>query len=138
MAQEAKPRICKECGRLLPIDAFEPNRYENGIPSVWRSECKECRKNAKPFPRIPERKKREYVSNHPQPKIGEDFYCRICDRTITIQQNRDVNLDHDHTTGEIRGWICNRCNTGLGNFRDNISVLKRAIRWLQRTLMSLF
>lgn len=133
MAQEAKPRICKECQRLLPITAFERNR-----PSVWRSECKECRKNAKPFPNISNKKRREYEEQHPKPKIGEEFYCRVCDRTITIQQNRDINLDHSHTTGDIRGWVCNRCNTGLGNFRDNVSVLERAIRWLKGTLMSLF
>ena len=45
MAQEAKPRICKECKRLLPIEAFERNR-----PSVWRSECKECRASKKAIP----------------------------------------------------------------------------------------
>ena len=130
MAQEAKPRICKGCKRLLPIEAFERNR-----PSVWRSECKECRASKKA---IPAKVRREYEKQHPRPKIGEEFYCKVCDRTITIQSKRDVNLDHDHTTGDIRGYICNRCNTGLGNFRDNISILDRAIRWLKGTLMSFF
>jgi len=23
-------------------------------------------------------------------------------------------LDHNHITGEIRGWLCNRCNIALG------------------------
>ena len=133
MAQSARPRICKECKKRKPITEFEQNR-----PSVWRSECKECRRNAKPFPNIPAREKRKYVAVHPQPKIDDEFYCRICERTITIQTTRDANLDHDHQTGEIRGWICNRCNTGLGNFRDNVSLLQRAIRWLKGTLMSLF
>ncbi len=133
MAQEAKPRICKKCGELKPIDAFERNR-----PNVWRSECKECRKNSKPFPSIPNKAKREYEDKYPKPKIGDEFYCKVCDKTITIQTTRDVNLDHNHETGEIRGYICNRCNTGLGNFRDNISLLKRAIRWLKGTLLSYF
>jgi hypothetical protein len=132
MAQEVKPRICKECGRLLPINAFERNR-----PSVWRSECKECRKNNKPFPNIPNKAKREYETKHPKPKIGDEFYCKVCERTITIQTTRDVNLDHDHKTGEIRGYICNRCNTGLGNFKDNIFLLRQAIRWLKGTLLFL-
>lgn len=130
MAQEAKPRICKKCRRLLPIDAFERNR-----PSVWRSECKECRTYKKG---IPSKARKEYEAEHPKPQIGEEFYCKVCERTITIQTTRDVNLDHDHRTGEIRGYICNRCNTGLGNFDDNIPILKRAIEWLKGTLAFLF
>ncbi len=126
MAQEAKPRICKKCRRLLPIDAFERNR-----PSVWRSECKECRAYKKA---IPAKVRREYETKHPKPQIGEEFYCKVCERTITIQTTRDVNLDHDHKTGKIRGYICNRCNTGLGNFDDNITILKRAIEWIKGTL----
>ena len=85
MAQEAKPRICKGCKRLLPIEAFERNRS-----SVWRSECKECRASKKA---IPAKVRREYEKQHPRPKIGEEFYCKVCDRTITIQSKRDVNLD---------------------------------------------
>ena len=130
MAQEAKPRICKECGRLLPIDAFERNR-----PNVWRSECKECGASKKA---IPAKLSREYEAKHPRPKIGEEFYCQVCDRTIVVQRNRDVNLDHNHETGDIRGWICNRCNTGIGNLRDSVSILRRAIKWIKGTLMTLF
>ena len=130
MAQEAKPRICKGCGRLLPIDAFERNR-----PNVWRSECKECRSSKKA---IPSKVRREYEAKHPRPKIGEEFYCRVCDRTIVVQGNRDVNLDHSHETGDIRGWICNRCNTGIGNLRESVSILRRAIKWIKGTLTSLF
>lgn len=128
MAQEAKPRECKRCKRILPIEAFERNR-----PNVWRSECKECRAYKKP---IPKRLKREYEAKHPRPKVGDNFYCRVCENTFTIQNTRDVNLDHDHKTGRIRGYICNRCNTGLGNFDDNIAILERAIEWIKGTLMS--
>ncbi len=130
MAQEAKPRIRKGCGRLLPIDAFERNR-----PDVWRSECKEYRASKKA---ISSKVRREYEAKHPRPKIGEEFYCRVCDRTIVVQRNRDVNLDHNHETGDIRGWICNRCNTGIGNLRESVSILRRAIKWIKGTLMSLF
>lgn len=84
MAQEAKPRICKACQKLLPIEAFERNR-----PSVWRSTCKECRAYKKP---IPTKARRAYEEKHPRPKVGDQFFCRICEKTITLQSNRDVNL----------------------------------------------
>lgn len=124
--QSSEPRICKKCRRRLPIEAFERNR-----PNVWRSTCKECRKGKKS---IPAEARRSYEAQHPRPQIGSDFYCRICERTITIENNRDVNLDHDHATGEIRGWICNNCNTGIGALNDDVNLLKRSIRWLEGSL----
>ena len=36
-------------------------------------------------------------------------------------------IDHDHDTGEFRGWLCNNCNTGLGAMGDTIEGLERAI-----------
>jgi hypothetical protein len=40
--------------------------------------------------------------------------------------------DHDVQTDLIRGWICQRCNTGLGMFGDGIEGLLRAITYLER------
>jgi hypothetical protein len=39
-------------------------------------------------------------------------------------------FDHDHTTGKIRGLLCNCCNTGLGMFEDSVEALTRAVRYL--------
>ena len=41
-------------------------------------------------------------------------------------------VDHNHSTGKIRGLLCNICNAGLGGFRDSIPTLKRAILYLER------
>lgn len=39
-------------------------------------------------------------------------------------------LDHDHETNEFRGWICERCNTGLGKLGDNIDGVTKALNYL--------
>jgi hypothetical protein len=39
--------------------------------------------------------------------------------------------DHCHTTGKVRGILCNFCNTGLGLFKDNILILQEAIKYLE-------
>jgi hypothetical protein len=42
-------------------------------------------------------------------------------------------MDHDHQKECFRGWICERCNIGLGKFGDNIEGLTKAIDYLKRT-----
>jgi len=42
-------------------------------------------------------------------------------------------IDHSHQTGMVRGLLCNRCNVGLGFFRENQSSLANAIQYLQKS-----
>ena len=51
------------------------------------------------------------------------------------------HVDHDHSCCStrktscgkcLRGLLCSRCNIGLGNFGDDISVLVRAAEYLRR------
>lgn len=41
-----------------------------------------------------------------------------------------MHVDHDHDTGEVRGLLCVNCNTGLGFFFDNVSFIKKGIKYL--------
>jgi len=61
------------------------------------------------------------------PYPDEDYVCPICQET-----NQKWYLDHDWKTGEFRAYLCNKCNSGLGLFRDNIDNLNRAISYLSR------
>lgn len=63
--------------------------------------------------------------------------CEICGKKMERPtkgrgQGLDVvAVDHDHETGEIRGLICNACNKGLGFFKDNVELLKKATEYLE-------
>ena|SRR6187551_851002 len=50
--------------------------------------------------------------------------CAICGRY------KKLVVDHDHTTGEVRGLLCKACNIGLGYFRENLFSLRGAIDYL--------
>lgn len=49
--------------------------------------------------------------------------CAICE---IVPTGRRLAVDHDHTTGVVRGLLCANCNRGIGNFRDNADLLALA------------
>jgi hypothetical protein len=53
--------------------------------------------------------------------------CAICG----VAEPRHV--DHDHVSGAVRGLLCFNCNGGLGQFRDDPTLLLAAVDYLQRT-----
>ena len=53
--------------------------------------------------------------------------CKICSRSTPR-----LVVDHDHTTGKVRGLLCTRCNTSLGQLGDNVSGLSKAIQYLRK------
>lgn len=61
--------------------------------------------------------------------VEQDGKCAIC--SIDVAES-EACIDHDHKTGEIRGLLCTRCNTGLGFFGDDFSVLMNAARYLNK------
>jgi hypothetical protein len=58
--------------------------------------------------------------------------CSIC-KTEDTGFNKRFSVDHCHTEGHVRGLLCQPCNTGLGLFKDNQSVLLEAVQYLIRT-----
>lgn len=61
--------------------------------------------------------------------IDQDNACAICNRHINdLPKNLDV--DHDHITGEVRGLLCGKCNMGLGYFQDDIDIMNKAISYI--------
>ena len=41
-------------------------------------------------------------------------------------------LDHNHKSGEVRGYLCESCNTGIGRFDDDIHQIENAIEWVRK------
>lgn len=66
----------------------------------------------------------------------QNYKCKLCNRKIVIGHNYKkgvlfANLDHCHKTQIVRGVLCNECNQGLGKFKDDIDLLKKAIKYLK-------
>lgn len=54
--------------------------------------------------------------------------CAVCYSELV--PGRTTVVDHDHKTGRVRGFLCQRCNVVLGMAGDDPGVLRSAIRYL--------
>lgn len=61
-------------------------------------------------------------------ELVETGKCHICGSS----GEGEFHVDHDHSTGAVRGLLCKRCNFGIGWFRDSPELLARAIHYLTR------
>ena len=120
-------RRCVQCNEIKDITCFP---YREASHKARRKECRECNKESAALLR---KLKRE----NPFPNAKE-YKCPCCLRTEKeIRKNggwpdRTIwVLDHNHTTKEFRGWICDNCNVAIGRFADSVSSLKKAINYLK-------
>lgn len=58
--------------------------------------------------------------------------CAICFQPETDKVKKFLSVDHDHTTGKVRGLLCSRCNKSIGAFEDNVVFLSNAIKYLKQ------
>lgn len=56
--------------------------------------------------------------------------CAICGSREPRNQHGYLSIDHDHTTGAVRGILCDPCNNGIGRLRDDPAIAARAADYL--------
>lgn len=133
----ADTKECISCGITKPISAFE---WQKDRPNP-RKKCQACRHSERDYTKEYEyrnkKRKEQYWADPDKArqvwekvKYGvckEDFEyscCWICGSKVRLC------IDHNHETGNVRGLLCTKCNTGLGMFEDNPVKLERAIEYL--------
>ena len=53
--------------------------------------------------------------------------CAVCSNVL---EDGVFHVDHFHDTGQVRGLLCGKCNTGLGQFNDSPALLIAAAEYL--------
>lgn len=95
------------------------NKKRNGLDS-WCRACRATYRNG-----ICRGKFRDVISDAQLQELKNSTKeCVICGTEGTLV------VDHDHTTGKVRGMLCNHCNRGLGHFRDDPTLLEFAAQYL--------
>lgn len=157
MGMDSK-KHCNGCQQDKPVAEFSP-RIRNG-KTIFRARCKTCESAAtakyrKTHPEWWKERKAAYYARNPQARLFEKWrrfarqnglppdevveyikshngLCDICGEKSNDETHSELHLDHCHATNGIRGRLCNRCNIGLGQFRDNPSLLLKAVEYLSR------
>jgi hypothetical protein len=145
-------KLCPWCNKNLPLNCFTPGKhYHGGISSyckICRAEKEQERRKTKPAQKsVKEYKVRNKIKtknyelkrkfnisleDYNNLLQNQKFSCAICNKQKSDKLNRLLAVDHCHITGKIRGLLCTNCNMGIGNFQDNLDLLKIAIKYLEK------
>jgi hypothetical protein len=126
---------CSKCGIEKPLSEFNSDKRKK---DGKYTSCKTCHSlSAKTWQKKnPEKVKNarwlrefgvsfEFIENL---KVKQNNCCAICKKELNL--NVKAHIDHCHTTGKVRGILCQKCNQGLGLFYDSIQALTNAIEYI--------
>lgn len=132
---------CTVCSTWKVLNEFR-TRSDNGNK---KGECIACEKERKIEYYSLERRQRErkcaefkarYRIDHDeydQLLIKQQGKCAICgtgDPSGNSGRFKYFSVDHCHTTGVVRGLLCNHCNRGIGMLQDSPDILLKAHDYL--------
>ena len=139
-----KTKVCKTCDVEKPLNEFKKGK---GYKEGYRPNCIPCcnaydldnyhkHKHKKPYNYEKDKDNKlraAYGISYAEYTImleAQQGACAICGTTSTGKR-KAFHVDHCHTTGKVRGLLCGNCNSGIGNLKDDVALLKRAIQYLE-------
>ena len=131
-------KVCRKCNVEKPESLF----YRISASSQKTdSKCKEC---AKEYTRKWKRENPGYhrknllekqygitTEDYDNLRRKQGYCCAICKRPEIENQHKQLDIDHCHTNGHVRGLLCAWCNTGIGLLQENPDILLSAIDYIK-------
>lgn len=148
-------KTCTRCGETKPIDDYWNQRARpdgkapwcKACQAAWKAEYRQKNREAE-LAKDRERSRRWRARNDKSEQTRRLLYgmspgqydqmladqggvCAICGKAPTGTGSRSkLRVDHCHTSGRVRGLLCNSCNLAVGNFRDDPEIMRKAIEYL--------
>lgn len=122
-------KICNICHVLKSHREFETNQTDAKGRKTSRPSCRICRRDIDKKP-MSAAAKRE-AEKH-RPPAGTLWKCPICQKRSIVAVTAKVVLDHRHSDGASRAFLCDSCNTGLGRFKNGGDYLRNAIAYIEQ------
>lgn len=128
-------KTCTKCDETKPFDAFPKRSTKNG----YRNQCKQCRyKDNRRYYKPDQRAEFHLKATYGMTLADYDALLRkqegkcgnnACNKEP--ENGKRLCIDHNHQTGEIRGLLCNGCNTAAGLAQDHPEVLRGLADYLE-------
>lgn len=130
-------KYCPKCEQTKSKDEFSKNKTStDGLVAY----CKPCSSiyNREYRQSKLEELRRKYRVTYYQRKYGLELevaealvenrkgICEIC------QEEDLLVVDHNHTTNQVRGFICSACNSALGYTREQSKILEAMIKYIRK------
>lgn len=125
---------CSLCGTTKTIDQFPANKQgKYGV----HSQCLDCRRSVHKYryangDSYAVRLKKLYnlsVKEYEQMYAEANGRCQVCG-TPEEDLNKRLAVDHCHGTGKVRGLLCSKCNTALGQLDDDLNKISSLYSYL--------
>lgn len=124
---------CSRCKETKPLSEFgkrgthSPGKSTKpGKIGSYQCYCKPCRKQMDY-----ERNIQRYgitLDEFNELLAAQDMKCAICRKEV--EGDTRLHIDHDHTTGAVRGLLCSPCNLFIGMADEDPDILRRAAEYL--------
>lgn len=145
---KVKTKVCKTCKTEKEFSEFykkakHPSRgiRVEGTTSEYDSQCKVCFKARMQHKRdtIPGYRKNVdlkhnfgiTLDDYNEMLKKQNYRCEVCLRHES-EFSRKLSVDHNHSTGKIRGLLCSQCNTALGKLREDEETINRLLKYIEK------
>jgi hypothetical protein len=152
-------KFCSGCNQTLPIESFYKSKKYGWVsrckscsnksrnkyhrvqiekdPVGYRAKrAEQSRKNRMLNPRTNEQRRKEWLKSL-YGMTPEDYsnlfnsqngVCAICSQPCKTKKG--LAVDHNHTTGKIRGLLCANCNGAIGMLQEDPDIIEKAKQYI--------
>lgn len=125
-------RKCNGCDETKAIAEFSVDRSRR---SGFKYTCRLCAHAARRAASF----RNNYgitISQYEEMVMAQCGLCAVCNEpeTATLKKTGDTKrlaVHHNHDSGEVVALLCQNCNIGMGNLRDNPTYLRRAAQLME-------
>lgn len=141
----SETRTCGRCNVTKPMTDFPLDHpdHNSDEPGHRRKICQSCiTASRKPMTLEQKRKRKDRQLRTEYGVSLEQYYemlkkqegkCANAACAVDITGRGHNNLDHCHTSGQVRGLLCPNCNKALGMVGDDSTKLSGLIAYLEKT-----